>query len=144
MMNLILALDGALGIITIILLVKELLIKYNFSKKGFKNFIFIFCGILTAVIANASLFYGYTATQYKASIEVSLQKDNSNVLHDGVPEEQILKDQLMSANKMISQVEIYTAIGYALFVVTFAINKNIKNEKNTNVSTGKWDLKKFK
>ncbi|WP_164917204.1 hypothetical protein [Clostridium sp. JN-9] len=49
----------------------------------------------------------------------------------------------MSANKMISQVEIYTAIGYVLFGVTFAINKNIKNEKNTNVSTGKWDLKKL-
>jgi glucan phosphoethanolaminetransferase (alkaline phosphatase superfamily) len=110
MMNLILSLDIVLAIVTIVVLVKELLIKYNFSKKVFKNFIFIFCGIATVIILNASFIYGYSAQQHKASIELSIQKANPNVLYDGVTEEQRLKQQLVSVNKEIAQVKIATLI----------------------------------
>lgn len=144
MIDLTIVSGGILAVFTIIFLAKNLLIKYNFSKNGFKNFIFIFFGITALVISNAVMLYGSNVRQYKASIELSLKEDHKNVLHDGVPEEVILQQQLKSAEKMITGAEIAAAAGYVFLGIAFLTSKNIKNENNNFVPKGKWNLKKYK
>jgi hypothetical protein len=144
MIGLILVLDVILVILAIIFIAKNLLFKYSLGTNIFRNLILIFCSIATVIILNASFIYGYSAQQHKASIELSIQKANPNVLYDGVTEEQMLKQQLVSVNKDIAQVKIATLISCAIFGIVLAIDKNIKSEKSSHISTGKWDLKKFK
>lgn len=145
MIGLMLVLDGILVISAIIFIAKNLLFNYSLDKNIFKNFILIFCSIVTVIITCGSLLSGFYLQDRKAYLELSLKQDHSNVIYNGVSEQTLLQEELNTIiNHDIPNVKIATAAAYIFFGAAFITSKSIKKEINKHIPAGKWDLKKFK
>lgn len=55
-----------------------------------------------------------------------------------------IKSELSHINNTITEIGIYTVVGYAFYAASFLILRNIKKEGVDTKSSSKWDLKNFK
>lgn len=145
MIDLMLVLNGILVILAIIFIAKSLLVKYSLGKNILKNFILIFCSIVTVFISCNSLFSGFYLQDRKAYLELSLKQEHSNVLYNGVSEQTLLQEELTTIiNHHIPNIKIATAAAYIFFGAAIVTSKSIKKELNKQIPAGKWDLRKYK
>lgn len=124
-----------LAVICTVFIVKNFLVCYKGSDKGFKNIFLVAFIIVALFCALNGVWQGNVVGQYIDHLGIS----------EGVEEKEIamLKQMIETGKRSIIRT---TIIGYLSFFISYAIYINIKKEIKTNLEKHKekWNLNKFK
>lgn len=101
------------------------------------------CIIVALLSSFACLKIGLTEDDRKDHLEYELTKSEGISMGDDDMSVRI-NSELGYINNTITEIGIYTVVGYACYTASFLILKNIKKEDVDTKSDSKWDLKNFK
>lgn len=103
----------------------------------------IACIVVALLLSFSCLKIGLTEADRKDHLEYELTKSEGISIGDDDMSVRI-KSELGYINNTITEIGIYTAVGYACYTASFLILRNIKKEDSDTKSNSKWDLKNFK
>jgi uncharacterized SAM-binding protein YcdF (DUF218 family) len=148
MLGILIILNCILAVMTVTFAIKNVIVKFNWSKSKLKNSGVIFFIIIILILSLICSVGAIRMDDYTNQLKNDLSKvDNFVVVGAGgieINQKEGMQEELDLVNSQRVEVLICTILGYLFFACLWALHKNIIKEINETKPTGSWDLNKYK